>query len=133
MQSNIPNSLLKERFISLCTFKKNGERKDTPVIFGVHGKEIIVSTKSFASKLKRLKNNSNVILYPCNSRGERKGDDFKGIARILDKENEKYAYNALRKKNGIIFPIWRASGRLRGHKFLFISLKLTEINQGEIN
>lgn len=123
MQSNILESLVEGRFISLCTFKKNGDRIDTPVIYGITNNEILVSTKSFTSKLKRLKNNPNVIFYPCNGRGDRKGNDIKGIAKILPKEDEKYAYDAIKKKNGIIFRIWRASGKLRRQKFVFISIQ----------
>lgn len=123
MKSIIPSNLQKERFISLCTYKKNGDRIATPVIFGITDREIIVSTKSFAGKLKRLKNNPNVIIYPCTSRGERKGTDFKGTATILAKKDEKYAYDSIRKKNGLIFRIWRASGKFRGHKFVFISIQ----------
>ena len=118
-------NLVGSRFISLCTFKNNGDKIDTPVIFGITNNEIIVSTKSFTGKLKRIRNNPNVIIYPCNGRGERKGDDFKGIAKILPKEDEKYAYDAIRNKNGLIFRIWRASGKLRSHKFVFISIQPT--------
>ena len=121
-QNKVINNLSKERFISLCTFKRNGDRIETPVIFGVNNGEIIVSTKTFANKLKRIKNNPNVVFYPCNARGERKGEDLKGSAVIIDQKNEQYAYNTLRKKNGIIFRIWRFSGKLRHHKFVFISI-----------
>ena len=121
-QLQISKELNKERFISLGTFRKNGNRVDTPVIFGIHEHEIIVSTKSFASKLKRIKNNSNVVFFPSNARGERKGEDCKGIATIISEKSDQYAYNAIRKKNGIIFRLWRMSGKLRHHKFVFISI-----------
>ena len=121
-QNLVIYNLSKERFISLCTFKRNGDRIETPVIFGVTNDEIIVSTKTFASKLKRIKNNPNVVFYSCNARGERKGEDLKGSATIIDEKNEQYAYNTIRKKNGIIFRIWRLSGKIRHHKFVFISI-----------
>ncbi len=122
-KSEILSKISNERFISLCTFKKNGNKIDTPVIFGIHDNELIVSTKTFANKLKRIRNNPNIIFYPCNARGVRKGDDVSGIATIINSTDEKYAYNAISKKNGIIFRLWRASGKLRHHKFVFISIK----------
>lgn len=121
-QSEILSKMSKERFISLGTFKKNGDKINTPVIFGIHDKELIISTKTFASKLKRIRNNPNIVFYPCNARGERKGDDVTGIATIINLNDEKYAYDAIRKKNGIVFRLWRASGKLRHHKFVFISI-----------
>ena len=124
----IPKELNKERFISLGTFKKNGKRVDTPVIFGIHEQEIIISTKIFANKLKRIKNNPQVIFFPSNARGERKGDDFKGVATIISEKNDQYAYNAIRKKNGIIFRLWRVSGKLRHHKFVFIYILPMEVS-----
>ena len=54
--SDAISNLTNERFISLCTFKKNGEKVETPVIFGIHNTEIIISTKTFAGKLKTIKN-----------------------------------------------------------------------------
>lgn len=123
-QTDIISKISNERFISLGTFKKNGDKIETPVIFGIHDdKELIVSTKTFASKLKRIRNNPNIVFYPCNARGDRKGDDFQGTAKIVGQNDEQYAYNAIRKKNGIIFRLWRASGKLRHHKFVFISIK----------
>lgn len=121
-QSEFLKDFSKERFISLGTFKKSGERIDTPVIFGIHENKLIVSTKSFTGKLKRIKNNPNVVFFPSNARGERKGDDFKGAATILSEEIDKFAYDAIKKKNGIIFKIWRVSGKIRHHKFVFISI-----------
>ena len=63
-QNKVINNLSKERFISLCTFKRNGDRIETPVIFGVNNGDIILSTKTFAIKLKRIKNIPYVVFYP---------------------------------------------------------------------
>lgn len=124
IQNSLINSLSKERFINLCTFKKDGTKIKTPVIFAISKEEIIVSTKTFASKLKRIKNNSAVIVFPCDARGNRKGDDIKGIASIIDSSKQQYAYNALREKNGIIFRLWRLGGKLQGHEFKFITISV---------
>lgn len=124
VESELMSSLRKERFINLCTFKKNGSKIETPVIFAIDDEKIIISTKSFASKLKRIKNNSKVILFPCDARGNRKGDDMHGIATIIDAQEQGYAYDALRKKNGFIFRLWRLSGKLQGHTFRFITISV---------
>lgn len=58
-----------EKYVALTTFRKNGERKSTPVwIVEVDG-DLGFTTGADSWKLKRLRNDPRCELQPCNGRG----------------------------------------------------------------
>lgn len=57
------------RFILLTTFRKSGKAVATPVWFVLENDRIYVQTESSTGKVKRLRNNPDVTVVPCNARG----------------------------------------------------------------
>ena len=62
--------LADERFVSLTTFRKSGERVSTAVWIARDGDALLVTTPEGTGKLKRLRNNPAVELRPCNRMGK---------------------------------------------------------------
>ena len=66
-----------EKYVALTTFRKNGERKSTPVwIADLGDGRLGFTTESTSWKAKRLRNDPRVELQPSDSRGNpRSGSD----------------------------------------------------------
>ena len=58
-----------ERFVSLTTFRRSGERVSTPVWVGRDGDALVVTTPQASGKVKRIRNNPRVELCSCSRMG----------------------------------------------------------------
>jgi uncharacterized protein len=111
------------KYLNLETYKKNGKVVNTPVWFVSEGKNFFVITRSGTGKVKRLRNNPNVRISPCNFRGKLKGKWVNGTAslqdsleyeRIMDIRNKKYGFQS---KLASLFTIGKGD-------FILISIKI---------
>ena len=81
-----PEDFAGASYVSLTTFRKDGTGVSTPVWFAVDGGELFIWTLSDSWKVKRLRNNSRVVVTVCDARG-RIADgavSAEGTARLLD-------------------------------------------------
>ena len=79
-------SLAGEQYISLGTFKKNGQEVLTPVWFAQDPKDakrLWVYTNVNAWKVKRVNNNGRARVAPCNAVGKLKGELVDARARMV--------------------------------------------------
>jgi PPOX class probable F420-dependent enzyme len=88
-----------QKYISLETYRKNGQAVKTPVWFVISDELIYVVTLESSWKVKRLKNNNDICISPSNFKGESKGPWVKGHAffgsdseleLIMSLRNKKY-------------------------------------------
>jgi PPOX class probable F420-dependent enzyme len=63
-------TLANEKYLSLVTFRKNGEPVATAVWVADMGDELGVITEESAGKVKRIRNNPRVTLTPCDVKGK---------------------------------------------------------------
>ena len=82
------NRLSKAKFISLETYKRNGEAVRTPVWFVEESGLIYFHSPAKSWKVKRLQRNPVVGLAPCSRFGRIEGDWLKGKATRLDGEED---------------------------------------------
>jgi hypothetical protein len=75
-----------ERYVSLETFRKNGEGVKTPVWIAPDpdGALLYVYTNRTSWKVKRIRNDSHVKLAPCTATGGVTGDWVAGRAHMID-------------------------------------------------
>ncbi|WP_433206576.1 PPOX class F420-dependent oxidoreductase [Dactylosporangium sp. CS-047395] len=80
-------------YVSLTTYRKDGTPVATPVWHAVHGGEVFIISVADAWKVKRIRNNAQVELTPCNVRGTIKpgATPAAGTARLLDAEGTEQA------------------------------------------
>lgn len=73
-----------EQFISLTSYRKNGNEVSTPVWFAEENGKLYITTNVDAWKVKRIRNNSHVKMKPCDARGATHGETVNGMATIHD-------------------------------------------------
>jgi uncharacterized protein len=98
MPSQIPAPIEHQKYISLKTFRKNGEGVATPVWFGEDNSKLYVMTRHDMGKTKRVRNNSQVRVAPCTIRGRVTGPEFAATARILPTEDHAHARQTINRK-----------------------------------
>lgn len=98
MSSEVPSAIRGQKYISLTSFRKNGEKVATPVWFGEEGDKLYVMTRSDMGKTKRIRNNPRVRVAPCGIRGRVMGSEFEATARILPRDEHAHARQAINRK-----------------------------------
>lgn len=63
-------TLANEKYLSLVTFRRNGDPVPTAVWVAQVGDELGVITEEHAGKVKRIRNNPRVTLTPCDVKGK---------------------------------------------------------------
>jgi PPOX class probable F420-dependent enzyme len=79
----LPHEIQGHAYISLTTYRKNGDAVRTPVWFGEDQSKLYVMTRGDAGKAKRIRNNPQVQIAPCTIRGKITGPDFPAKAITL--------------------------------------------------
>ena len=88
VQSYSFSSIVREKYVSLTTFRKTGEAVATPMWFAESSGTIYVESGANAGKLKRIRHTARVTLAPCTISGKLTGSEFEGEARILNESQE---------------------------------------------
>ena len=101
------SQFVREKHISLETYRKTGEAVRTPVWFIEENGELFVRTDSSTGKIKRIRNNPRVRIAPCNARGTVKGTWVDGEARMIEPKSSEHVFSLLRKKYGMSYRIIR--------------------------
>ncbi len=69
----VPDTLWREiaasPFVSLGTYRRNGALVSVPVWIARDGDELVVTSERTTGKVKRLRNDSRVVLQPCSRMG----------------------------------------------------------------
>ena len=97
--NSFPN-LQGRQFMSLTTFRKNGEPVSTPVWFAQEGENLYVLSAADAGKVKRIRHNAQVEVAPCTLIGKLIGEPVEAMASILPGDHAVKAINALNRKYG---------------------------------
>ena len=98
MTASVPSTIRGQKYISLGTFRKNGEKVATPVWFGEDGDKLYVMTISSSGKVKRIRNNPQVTVAPCTIRGKVRGAEVKATVRLLPPEEQAHARQTINRK-----------------------------------
>ena len=107
----------KAQYVLLTTFTKDGRPKPTPIWIAPDGDRALVITEKNAWKVKRIRNNAQVMVSPCTRMGEVTGEWVSGQASI-DETPEGIALveTLLRRKVGIAFAVFRRVDKIRDRR-----------------
>ena len=95
------------RYLSLTTYRRNGDGVDTPVWFGGSDGTYYVFSAGDAGKVKRLRLSSGARVAACDVRGALQGEWIPAQAYLLsDADEVARALAALRRKYG--WQMWLA-------------------------
>lgn len=104
----------KEEFLSLETYRKNGETIKSPMWFAQENDALYLWTMADTSKVKRIRNNPHVNIAPCKRMGEVTGEWMTAHATIDDSPVMVAQVEAmLLKKIGLFFRIFRFIDAIR--------------------
>jgi PPOX class probable F420-dependent enzyme len=98
-------ALAAEPFLSLVTFRGNGDAVATPVWAAPGDGRLLVWTGAESGKVKRLRHTSAVTVAPCDRRGELLGQPVPAHARVLPEEELRLVGNAMLAKYGWQFRL----------------------------
>ncbi len=93
--------LAAQRYVSLVTFRRNGNGVATPIWIAPHNGKLYAFTDGTSAKIKRLRNSDRVRIAACDGRGNVRGEYTDGRARrVEDPARSQSAMAALRRKYG---------------------------------
>ena len=104
----------KEEFLSLETYRKNGQTIKSPMWFAQDNDALYLWTMADTSKVKRIRNNPHVNIATCKRMGEVTGEWMTAHATIDDSPIVVAQVEAmLLKKVGLFFRIFRLIDAIR--------------------
>jgi PPOX class probable F420-dependent enzyme len=101
------------KYCLLTTYKRSGEPVPTPVWFGLADGKLYFRTYANAVKIKRIRNNPNVLVGPCDVRGKPKGATAEARARVLGDEEDAQAEKAIQSNYGLFRRVYEKSFAMR--------------------
>ena len=121
----IPKDIQSAQFISLETYRKNGQAMPTPVWFVEKDGALYVKTQIGAGKAKRIANNGSVRIAPCDVRGNVQGGWVNAQARLLPISPEpKKLLGLWSKKYGLMNSVFEVRQKLKRISPQVIEIKL---------
>lgn len=92
--------IARSRYVSLTTYRKDGTGVATPVWHAMNGGELFVVSDAEAWKVKRIRNNSHVVVAVCDFRGRMApgAPSADGTARLLDESQTQATRTLLARK-----------------------------------
>jgi PPOX class probable F420-dependent enzyme len=96
----VPAEISRTKYISLTTYRKDGTAVATPVWHVVDGDTLVVVTEAASWKVKRIRNDSRVVVTVCDVRGRVApgAPSAEGTARLLDEARTRAARELLARK-----------------------------------
>jgi uncharacterized protein len=80
------------KYALLVTFRRDGTPVPTPIWFGLlDGRRLVLGTEERTAKVRRLRRDPRVRVFPCDPRGKPLGAGVEGVARVLpaDEQSER--------------------------------------------
>ena len=115
----------KGKYLSLTTYRKTGEGVATPMWVVRNGDHLYVTTQADSGKVKRLRNNPQVSLAPCDARGKLTGPAVSGTVNLLDPAASKRVADQVMKRYGFTGRLIGLANRLRRGSSESIGLEIT--------
>lgn len=128
MPESRAKQIMNEAYISLATFRRNGNVVQTPVWFALLDAKLYVVTDGISAKVKRIRATKKVRIAPCNLWGRVTGEWIDGMGRIVtEKRLIKRAHAALSNKYGwqmwLLDTVSSTFGRIGRRAYLELSVE----------
>jgi PPOX class probable F420-dependent enzyme len=94
-------SIAAQKRTLLSTFRRSGTPVSTPVWAAEADGRFYVRSERTAGKIKRLRNDSRVLIAPCTVRGRPLGAPLEARANVLPEDREQVAEQALVRRYGL--------------------------------
>jgi PPOX class probable F420-dependent enzyme len=101
------------KYLLITSYRKNGTGVATPVWVFRDGENLGVWTVADSWKVKRIRNRADVLVGPCDVRGNPTGDPVPATAELLDPAASAHYRRLLGRKYGIAGRLVLLGSRLR--------------------
>jgi hypothetical protein len=105
-----------QHYISVETFKRNGDGVKTPVWFVEENNSFYIWTMAKSGKVRRIRNNPRVRIAPCSILGRPKGTWVDAEAHVAANNQAQRPAELIKKKYGIQF--WLVSNLNRAERLI---------------
>lgn len=112
-----------QKYLNIETYRKTGKPVRTPVWFVEIGGSLFVRTSEETGKYKRIRNNSQVKVAPCDLRGNVKGEWVPADASVSQGPEADEALRLFQAKYGILYAATSILLRKRSYVVLKIRAK----------
>ncbi|GAB3669676.1 PPOX class F420-dependent oxidoreductase [Actinocorallia lasiicapitis] len=125
MQDTELDRLARGKYLLVTTFRKDGRAVPTPVWVIRDGDALGVWTVADSGKVKRIRNNPEVRIGPCDLRGNPTGEDFPAVAVFCTPEQTVSYRKLLRRKYGLLGALTLLGSRLRRGDSGTVGIRIT--------
>ncbi|WFF02326.1 PPOX class F420-dependent oxidoreductase [Micromonospora sp. WMMD964] len=114
-----------EKYILLTTFRKDGRAVPTPVWAVRDGDALAVWTRADSGKVKRIRNNGEVTVAPCDVRGRPHGAEVSAHATLYGSGDIGRVRDLLKHKYRLIGRLSLLGSRLRRGEGGTVGIRVT--------
>ena len=115
-----------QQYLTLETFRKNGQGVKTPVWFARDGDSLRVWTESGSGKAKRIRRDGRVRIAPSTASGETLGEWMDAHAIPDDSpESVSHVVKLLKKKYGLTFSLFSLPGKMRSATYTTLTVRIS--------
>jgi PPOX class probable F420-dependent enzyme len=107
------SQLSKFKYINIETYRKNGLGVRTPIWFIILDGLIYFRTDAKSGKVKRIRNNPDVRIAPCDIRGNVTGNWLDGKTYFANSEESSTVHSMINKKYGFMTTLIRIFNKIR--------------------
>ncbi|MFJ3230919.1 PPOX class F420-dependent oxidoreductase [Streptomyces sp. NPDC086787] len=113
------------KYLLVTSYRKDGTTVATPVWVVRDGDALGVWTAAKSWKVKRIRRRSDVLVGPCDVRGNPTGDQVPGTARITDEATTDRYRGLVARKYGVLGRLTLLGSRLRNGREGTVGIRVT--------
>jgi hypothetical protein len=113
-----------QKYLNVETYRKTGVAVATPVWFAEDDGRLYIYSLANAGKVKRIRNNPNVRVTPCDFRGKPTGVWVEARARIVDQAEARRGHRLLDAKYGLMKRAGNLFSKLMKRERVVIAIEL---------
>ena len=122
--------IAKSRYVLLTTFTKDGRPKPTPIWLAPNDGRLLAISDADSWKVKRIRNNPQVLVAACNLRGKPTSESVPAVASVLDASDTSDAHRAIIKRYGVVGQLFDLYNRLRGGNLTEVGIEIKPVAAG---
>jgi PPOX class probable F420-dependent enzyme len=121
------DALAEEPYVLVTTFRRDGTPVPTAVWVVADGDALAIWTVAGSGKVKRIRNNPDVTVAPCDLRGRPRGRAVNARAEALSRQDTDRVRELLKNKYGLQARLTLLGSRLRRGDEGTIAISITPI------
>jgi PPOX class probable F420-dependent enzyme len=125
MDATTLDALAAGKYLLLTSYRRNGTPVPTPVWVVRDGDALGVWTAGDSWKVKRIRNRADVLVGPCDLRGNPTGEQVPGRAELVDQATTEHYRRLIARKYGLLGRLTLLGSRLRRGKDGTVGLRVS--------